>query len=223
MIYLSDLHLGDGSQADDFGPRGGLQEVVLISQLRAWRQAGKRICLVGDIFELWQADYVDILRAHGPLVEELFACADAYVIGNHDADLLGGEVFGLEGIPHLVAWPVLVEHGHSLDPYVGRWPWAARAVSWLGGAAERLLHRDADLWAERLSARIARTGRASDNARYVGPLSREAWERGCEVVVFGHTHKPLLDYRDPATGVVAYNCGTWTNGHRDYVEINGDQ
>ena len=219
MILLSDLHLGDGSPADDFCPPGGQAEHDLRQALCAWRDAGLCIVLVGDVLDLWQASFGDVMRAHGEIIEELFSCASAYVVGNHDADMRTRPLCGLRGEPHLALSGVWIEHGHSHDPVVRRWPLVCKAVCGVVGWLERRLQGDVDLWAEQLGGWLGRTGRHGANDRYIRQVARCAAEHGCAQAVFGHTHAWLSGTVDAGTGVTIHNCGTWTNGHRDVVSL----
>jgi len=220
MIFLSDLHLGDGSAADDFGPRGGPADQALIADCERWSARRERVILVGDVFELWQCELAAILRAHGGVVDALFPLVDAYVAGNHDWRLLGRRVLNKEVLPCLKLGSTWIEHGHDLDPVVSRWPRTAAVVCAVGGWLERTIHRDADRWAEGLAAWIGNTGRHGENERYIDPLGDRAIEHGCDRAVFGHTHE-LLDWgaRALEPGVLVFNCGAWTNGRRDVIHL----
>jgi hypothetical protein len=220
-IVLSDLHLGDGSAADDFGPAGGAADMAMIAKCRDWKARGYRVILAGDIFDLWQTRLYDAIAAHREAVEALFDLVDVYVAGNHDDMLLGAQVFDVLVVPWAVVDGIYVEHGHNHDPIVSRFPRLSRAVCWIGGIAERVIHHDVDVWAERLCAWIGGTGRHGANKKYWDLVANRAFEKGCNQVVFGHTHSPGEIYIYPSYGVYirVYNAGTWTNGRRDFVEV----
>jgi len=216
MIFLSDPHFGDGGPGDDFGPPGGEQECALLNYIQRWRAEGQLVILAGDIFELWQFRYDDILRAHGEVILKLFAITDRYFVGNHDWERLNVLTYGVRGEVCGSVEGVWVEHGHLFDERVAKRPHLCRAGSWIIGRLEYVLP-DADVWAERFAAWVGRTGRRAANERYVAKIAERAREHGCERAVFGHTHE--RGYYTSARDVRVRNCGTWTGGRRDCVEI----
>lgn len=220
MIILSDLHMGAGDKADDFSGPDCLADVELLDKVTAWQEEGEKIVLAGDILDLWQADMWQILGAHGGAVQWLFSAAEAYIVGNHDSQMLGKKLYGLEGLPNLTVDGLWIEHGHAHDPMVGRSPLFARAGCWLGGWAERLIHHDVDVLAERLARWISRTGRHGGNARYFMAVAREALAHGCERAVWGHTHQLMQFCEVPLGDLHVANCGTWTGGRRDFLQIS---
>ena len=228
VIVLGDLHLGAGDGADDFSGPDCNADLDLLEKIAEWRAQGEGIVLAGDILDLWQATLPEILAAHEPVIQNLFQAADAYVVGNHDEDMLDKKIYGLVGLPHLVANGIWIEHGHAHDPIVSRWPLISRAISALGGFLERYVNRDVDVLAARLAGWIGRTGRHGANERYVEAVAVEAGKHGCSRAVFGHTHQWMaprdrlvlsLGWGPAGFPIAVANAGTWTNGKRDYVEI----
>ncbi len=117
---------------------------------------------------------------------------------------------------------VWIEHGHAHDPLISRFPRTSRVITWVAGWLERRVHRDVDLWGERLARWIGGTGRHGGNERYVPLVALRARAMGCQTAVFGHTHQ--WDYwmrRVSEEHVDVFNSGTWTNGKRDYVRLDG--
>ena len=231
-VFLSDLHVGDGSGADDFGPspqpspggrgqgEGGRADCDLIAFCARARARRDRVVVVGDLFDLWQTGLADIEKAHGEAIEALMEVLYYYVAGNHDWDMLERRFFGVRAVPLLIEDGILVMHAHQVDPEVAKWPKTARAVSGVVGFFERFVHHDFDRWAEGVEGWFSRTGRHGQNRRYIAPLSRLAIEHGCHSVVFGHTHRFAIGLMGPM-GLMVSNCGTWTDGHRDCLSLGG--
>ena len=219
MIILSDLHMGAGDAADDFSGEDCQADIDLLDDIEMWKEAGEKIVLAGDILDLWQAEYWKVLQAHGAAVQALFSAAEAYVVGNHDSDALGKKLYGLEGLPSLVVDGLWIEHGHAHDPVVGRFPLLARAGCWLGGLAERVIHRDVDVLAERVARWFSRTGRHGGNARYLMTMADAAVRHDCTRAVFGHSHQFMQFSKVPIGDMQIANSGTWTGGRRDFVQI----
>jgi UDP-2,3-diacylglucosamine pyrophosphatase LpxH len=136
LAVLSDIHLGDGGDADDLVDN----EETLLCALDHYLGDDYRVILLGDIEELWQFDLGNIadryrdsvytkLRAFGP--ERLFR-----VWGNHDSEW-GGLVDPASGSSASPAFApeaiklrdvrgdlsLLLVHGHqgSIDSDKGRW------------------------------------------------------------------------------------------------------
>lgn len=224
MIFLSDLHFGDGGPADDFGPKAGPADRALLGYLSQWLHERKRIGLLGDIFELWQASLSDIELAHGEVIWELFRLADFYAVGNHDEELVGRNLFGLDCQPYICERELglWAEHGHFHDPMVRNWGRPCRVISSLGGIAEKLLHPNVDLWAKRAVGWLGNTGRHGANMAYYKAVAEQAARHDCRYAVFGHTHEtggfpPVVRIGD--VDIIVKNCGTWTNGKRGFAEI----
>jgi len=216
---LSDTHFGDGGPADDFGPTDGPQDFALAKVIdRCW-QENRTLVLAGDIFELSQFNIFEIVRAHRMVISEIFKRAKRYAVGNHDIDLLRETLFDLKGEPYVIEGNLWIEHGHAHDELVRHHPRLCRAVTWLGGVAERVIDRDVDLWAEKVAGWFGHTGHWGANEGYLLPVIRCAAEHGCDTAVFGHTHQALTvpTESDQYPGVKVYNAGTWTNGKQDVV------
>jgi predicted phosphodiesterase len=88
---LSDMHLGDGGDADDFQAN----EPVLLAALDHYREQGYTLLLLGDIEELWQFDLRKIVERYGSTVYSKirgFGDERVYrVFGNHDHEWGGYE------------------------------------------------------------------------------------------------------------------------------------
>ncbi len=228
-IYLSDLHFLDGSRADDFGRVDGEwphlrlsdADVDLLAKLDQWKAEGESVVLVGDIFDLWQADYESIMRAHEPVIRRLLAVTTVWVLGNHDAKARRHP----PGAP--ITWQhcgvvdgIYIEHGHRHDPVISRLPRLSRLITRGVGWLERKVHKDIDHWGERLARWIGRTGRHGSGQRYAEEIAKCAHDHGCNIAVFGHTHeKGEWTIKVKGTEIHVYNCGTWTNGRRDFVKL----
>ena len=235
MIFISDLHINDGSPADDFGPAGGSADEDLLVAVRGWREEGEQVCLAGDTFNLWQSLLRDIFRAHGPVIRELFSIVKVQVLGNHDWAMCGTQGFGSRWrgrkgfypayttgwVPWAVVEGIYVEHGHFHDPLIRRWPRTCAALSGGFGWVERHVWSDADVWAERAAAWLGGTGRHGPNEPYLASIAKRAAEHGCNRAVWGHTHKAGGPWLVPVGKklVQVWNCGCWTNGRRDFVKL----
>ncbi len=83
LAVISDLHMGNGGSADNFGGN----EAALLRALAAYREAGSRLVLLGDIEELWQFAPEEIEGCYGPVYARIRDFGPHRVLrvwGNHD-------------------------------------------------------------------------------------------------------------------------------------------
>ena len=82
-IFISDLHLGDGSRTDDFHRDKELLEFLQFVEAEA-----QELIILGDFLELWQADLDKVLFVHSEVINRLLSLKNkikiTYCIGNHD-------------------------------------------------------------------------------------------------------------------------------------------
>ena len=83
---ISDTHLGDGGDADDFHRN----EKALLTALRSYAAAGATVVLLGDIEEFWQ---FDLQRIRGRYDKTVYKALQSFppgkllrVFGNHDIE-----------------------------------------------------------------------------------------------------------------------------------------
>ncbi len=230
-FLISDLHLGDGARADNFR-RSQAEETILRFFDRVARQS-KRLILVGDLFELWKFDLPICLKTYHRILAKLQQLADQgveiiYIFGNHDFDLSY-----LQSLFHFVyeSWDfghyIHIEHGHRFDKDTGL-SWKIRkAAVWLVSWLERWVDRNLDLRLERwLQKCHIFQPKTPASKWYRGTLMEYVTEvkkllQIYRLVILGHTHKPLLQNLTE-TGIYA-NCGTWIDGKRDYIFIEGNR
>lgn len=230
-FLISDLHLGDGGRADNF--RQSHASRSLLGFLDMVAQKGQRLIINGDLFELWKFDLIDCLRAYGPILVKLHQLANqgveiVYILGNHDLELryfqpmlrFVVERWDLSNQLH-------IEHGHKFDRDTGR-TWKIRqAVVWLVAWAERWFDRNIDLRLDRALQRYHIFQPKTPASRhYKGTYIEYEHEvekllKKHRLVILGHTHKPMLKYL--TNGGIYANSGTWIDGRRDYIFIEGNR
>jgi UDP-2,3-diacylglucosamine pyrophosphatase LpxH len=126
IFVISDLHMGDGGDRDNFALDDREQQLhLLLDDVAA--QHGELVVL-GDLFEFWQMNLSKIIVTHRPLLDRLAAMNALYVLGNHDADLKHFIATGL--LPHpffqrmcgpferqIGGKRIKFMHGHEVDPF----------------------------------------------------------------------------------------------------------
>ena len=202
IVFISDLHLGDGSKSDDFH-----RDAEFIEFLKWTDGRAKEIVILGDLYELWQAKYEKVIWHHAAVIRALEARRDkiTYVFGNHDYlpfARVTAETYR-SGDGRIVA-----QHGHQYDKYNEfknplrsiKWPigrWITLAVAGL----ERIIHPDVDWWLEKQRNRFGSFmievsklhNRRSRNKAWRGELEIQTIkglrdQHIGQISIFGHSH-----------------------------------
>lgn len=248
-IFISDLHLSDGSRADDFHRTDEFLRLLDLIE-----REGSQLIVVGDLLELWQADLDKIVFHHSRIIKRLLSLAGEkrliYLIGNHDHIPMVKYIepklnIQLEYKDEQAG--IWGEHGNQYDifnryqdPRLAVRNRTGRAVSYLVGWAERILHPDFDQWA--MNSLLKKDGlflrQAAEIKNRLTPSSREYYIRGgnlseyeqaakrlidngARVVIFGHTHQPVL--KRLGKGIYA-NCGCWCSKEPPvYIKVKEDR
>jgi len=234
-IFISDLHLGDGSRTDDFH-----RDKEFLEFLEFVESEAQELVVVGDLFELWQADLDRVLFRHSEIIKKLLSLRQkiktTYVVGNHD--YIPFERFKNAGVNICLehrdaASGIVAEHGHKYDIF-NRYKNPLQAVKWPPGkrlslfvaSLERLLHSDVDRWTEKALENFQFLREVITIRNKITPASKEYFKKGghfgefeqavknhfkkgARIVVFGHTHRAQLTFMEK--GIYA-NCGTWVDG-----------
>ncbi len=83
---ISDVHLGNKSNADDFAHN----ENITMNTLNYYQEKGYKLILLGDIEEMWQFDLTEIRKKYDDTIyNKIRSFGDERVIrifGNHDID-----------------------------------------------------------------------------------------------------------------------------------------
>ena len=235
-VFISDLHLGDGSRTDDFSRDEQFLEFLEFVKIEA-----KELIILGDFLELWQADLDRVVFRHREIINKLLSLRDKVkitcVIGNHD--YLPFIKFANSGLGIVTEYRdlkerIVAEHGHRYDAFnhyknplksikspPGKY--FTKAVANL----ERVVHPDVDVWVRKaLEGLDGFLQEAVAVRNKVTPTTEEYIKRGghfiefdkavenhitkgARIVIFGHTHKAQL--QSFKKGIYA-NCGTWIDG-----------
>jgi len=121
-IFVSDLHMADRSGADDFNsPELFMRLLDYVESERS------ELILLGDIFELWQADLDKIFFYYSDIISRLLKLAGkikvSLVVGNHDYIPFAryiGKTFGNINILEEYmdeSVKLLAHHGQRYDPF----------------------------------------------------------------------------------------------------------
>jgi len=224
IAVLSDLHLGEKDELDQFYRNIGAEEKLhhLLSYLE---KNVDKIILLGDIFETLRGRkysredrLVKILKLYPKITQSILENKKYQLIqGNHD--LVTGKLLGAKEMLNIRQDGVNMAffHGHQIDPLVaGFWVKNFEKVGvWLGG------------WLERWGFDITKTGnimskvKSLNNQWNVGDFEKfsalMANEMNCDIVVTGHSHHPM---KIEIESTLFLNSGTRVAGRQDLVIID---
>jgi UDP-2,3-diacylglucosamine hydrolase len=230
-FITSDIHLGAV-------PRG--TERAFVEFLEHVGEAGRRLLIVGDLFDFWfeygeiiPGRHFRVLAALADLVES--GVGVVLTGGNHDAwggrfleEHVGVEFHAGEVRTEIAGRPALLTHGDG----VGRGDWRYRFLKALIRsrpvvAAFRALHPELGLRiARQASSTEARADpapdpRAAGRARYIEEWATARLEAEPDLawVVCGHAHLPAVV--EVAPGRYYLNGGDWIS-HYSYVTVDED-
>jgi len=237
-VFISDLHLGDGSRTDDFH-----RDEEFLKFLEFIEGQAQELIILGDLLELWQADLDRVLFTHSKVINRLLSLRNkvkvTYVVGNHD--YIPFVRFIDSGIGISLEYRdeesgIVAEHGHRYDAF-NRYRNPLKSIKWPLGkhftqvvaGLERWVHPDIDKWTrktmesmddflrEAVFIRNKVTPTAKDYIKRGGHFAefevavKNQINKGARIVIFGHTHKCQL--KSLENGIYA-NCGTWVDGDR---------
>ena len=209
IFIVSDLHLGDGTPADDFALKADAlaQGEKLIAFINA--QNPDEIYFNGDIFELWQHRKKNIKKVHGPLIDFIEHDSRSVLLkGNHDYKLTGSLTHSFQ----MNGKKILISHGFQNNPSMTSW--FSRALCWIQGVIERTFNPNVDTAYRRFINSLANTQVVIKTKEYA-----EKQLETYDIVVCGHTHK-LLKEQLP-NGLYA-NTSCCINGRLEGVLLETD-
>lgn len=227
-IFISDLHLGDGSKADDFH-----RDKEFLDFLTYIEDNHAELIVLGDLYELWQCDLDKIAWTHSAVLNRLKSLVvpeATYIYGNHDYFPFSKYSSGTYKKDNIFA-----QHGHQYDIFNRyknplfnlKWP-IGKYVTVLLGEIERWFCKDVDVWAEKMrdkfgsflweAANLQNRGHyTSDSTIHMLRVNAYRILRDNNIVIFGHTHKAILE--NFYTGIYA-NCGAWVdNVEPTYIAV----
>lgn len=159
-VILSDLHIGDMSDADDFYTSGNFEKFISFLEFIKNDEEVEKIVIAGDFFELWQCKVEKILQMYVDLWKVFLKLKETgkkiiYIPGNHDSLPFAKLVYKATPFPFgpiqltdkydideekKLIFPyyfeknIWIEHGHRFDKY-------NRDVSTLAGGFQGVLGR----------------------------------------------------------------------------------
>ncbi len=210
-MIISDLHLGNGTKSDDFGygEEGAKREEKLLEFIDA--QNPDRVYLNGDIYELWQARWKKVKKAHPKLIE-IFENDPKYVyiVGNHDFKLTG---LYSDEIRTKSGKRAIILHGFQADPWMNNA--IVRFFVWFIGALERLISPNIDLWPHMLRRPGKKSRLKERQIKFAEKLIQTY-----DIAILGHTHFHGIE--NYGEGKIYANSGTCQNGKLQGIMLDTD-
>jgi UDP-2,3-diacylglucosamine pyrophosphatase LpxH len=216
---VSDVHLGLRTS----------RPADLLRTLRAWRF--ERLILLGDIFH--DGSYRRLCSdswavvAHVRRLAEARASEVVWLHGNHDRHL-GPAIRTLTGIAvrETFAWEqggrsFLAVHGDRFDWFNHRFTKLGNAIGRVYAFSLERLSREGR-WPDRLDKWQCRRGGL--HRKVARKAAAFALDRGADVIVCGHTHRPTKRRLTVADrGRVTYvNAGSWVDRPASFLTVDAD-
>jgi UDP-2,3-diacylglucosamine hydrolase len=225
-IFLADAHLLDPA-AENYRR--------LLAFLEGLTGSTRTLYLLGDIFDFWVGYRHVVFTPYVPLLEALrrLHAAGTKIVcveGNHDfhlgpwfTDVLGGRILPDGGTVDLDGRRVHLGHGDLVDAAdrgyrLLRSFLRCRPMRWLMAAAPPDLTWAVARWASRQSQKGHAKARPRAAGAMIEKYARDRIAEGCDAVVTGHFHTPLLRELDGGTLVALgdwieqYSYAVWENG-----------
>jgi hypothetical protein len=204
----SDWHMGNGGRSDDFKglDAKGLRFIEGCIRDRAL------MVLAGDTFDLWQANFRDIITAHMEVWQAIRRANHLILAGNHDSDILD-ILPGLANVSryYFSEYAVML-HGDEFDRFNRPGAIIGKLVTRIGGWLEHIYPK-----LDNTNYKFWREGVDYYN-RHVARLS---YDYGRMVGVYGHTHNAgISTVAINSSSVVVANPGSPLNGTFNYVEFS---
>ena len=201
-LFISDLHMGVGDEADDFKANASL----CLDVLEEYWSKGYRIFLLGDIYELWENPKIDEIVKTYPAICDLLSRGADRISGNHDQQLILPRSYVL--VDKKTEKKILLVHGHQGDFFCDEGYLFGKFIS-------RHIWRNL----QKIGFKDPTTAQKDKNPKK-HELTRMvfhdwAWLRK-QTVIFGHIH---LAECDPP---YYWNCGSWVGRGGSGIEIVGN-
>jgi len=224
ILFISDFHLGVSRSEQEAEKERRLTSFLAhLDPRRDW------LILLGDLFEFWFEYRTVIPREHLHIIQQLIALREEglpilYFAGNHDFWL--GDFFtknlGIPLIPDALELKLggkkfFIAHGDAL----GRGDWGYKVMKKIfrnpvNIFLYRLIHPDLGIPFAKAIASLSRSKGEKPDTPY-RDFAMKKLEEGYDIVVFGHTHKPLF----LSVGEKLYlNTGDWLR-HFTYGKWEG--
>jgi UDP-2,3-diacylglucosamine pyrophosphatase LpxH len=158
------------------------------------------IILNGDIFDVWEKSFDNILLANFDFVNLLKKISSKkivyFLLGNHDPHISEIE----KVFPNIVVLKellidedILIVHGDQFDDLVIKYSWFAKLIFIPNWLCERLFHWNLKASFREFFYSIANKRDKPYYSKLVGDIENEAkkyYENKCRYLVMGHTHTP---------------------------------
>jgi len=223
IAVISDLHIGNGDEADRFGH----DDHEFLRFLKFMEANFEKIILLGDIFETLTG------RAYGKRMNELRRCFQAhpevskrlvgnrrkyiYLHGNHD--MVAAEAFRSVG-EHFVSvggGTILFTHGHVFDTISSNVRWLAEWFVWIGGHILRSGRRKTFDFLRGLDEHFLGHPGDLEKCDFRSRAMNAARRMGIDVMVTGHSHAGGLIKCEEG---LYLNSGTCIEGSFQYLAMD---
>ncbi len=227
-IFIADAHLYDPADAN---------YQALLNFLSENREDIGTLYLLGDVFEFWIGFRYTVFAPYVPLLEALRQLRAAggkivFVEGNHDfhlgpyiEEVLGCRVLPDGGIVEIGGKKVYIGHGDLINPQDRGYRILRRFLrSAPVRVVARILPPDWSWAIARCASALSQKTHEAKSVRWAPEdllenHARQRFAEGCEAVVTGHFHAPLLRRIENKTMI---SLGDWIDQYSYAVYENGE-
>jgi len=236
ILSISDLHLGNGSKADDFVYYKSDQKLttdsIFYTKLNNELKSCDMLVLNGDIYELWQQWNEAKIRKQYPKLTTLFENdSTVFIKGNHDHKLDKNTEFNIS----TEKFNIHFQHGHQNDPNMtGFWTILFNWIfGWVElkdpdfedsfiGESDKKLYEDVERLVLDYFLKQNPDSYGIHLERVLGDQVIES-NKKIKVLCLGHTHAPgiwkVLDKNKNIIGIYC-NSGSCDHGKFDRLVID---
>lgn len=216
IMMLSDMHKGDGSNADDSLKRKGEPRITPMKLYKTIRKfikhyKPKLVLLLGDMYELWQFSAEAIRQTHYLLIKYFESKLFKRVKGNHDYRLFAPLVYKFKTKSGLKVYACHAFHNDNFmkTPFARFCVWA---ITWLERKIPGI-DNGISFKRDRNKSRIAR--KWDELAEYV------LYKLDFDIFIGGHRHGDAF-IRRMRDGKIYANTGFCSGTYLQAVLLNAD-
>lgn len=221
-FVISDLHIYDGSEADEFKKETDLREFLKSIP-------NNSLILNGDILELKKdKSVIEIVHTRGSLLAELFEKAMVYVAGNHDRSMLNSsfvapEFYGVPIVKQVIIDGILFMHGDMFDTACNENnAQLGETLTGITGWLAENISPEANKIARNLEEIARSIGRNGDPVSYRNQglsFIEHFWIENQRLrgICMGHTHQ--AGHSKMNDRIEYWNSGCWIGGKMDRTRI----
>jgi len=218
---ISDIHLGI-TNSNDFL----LNKNDFLITLTKLSKENDYLILLGDVFECWETNFNSqeehfhkLKKEYNEIINFIENTNNVILIsGNHDVIVWQKKLIKKVKRYYIIKngkFDLYFAHGHQADVFNSTFSWIGRTISELVGLAENYIDPDIDLSLTKLLNTF--DNHSDDNTMEHGFCV--GYKYGCDLVVYGHTHTPMVFCGDINYRKIIYANSGSVALHSDLIDM----